>query len=240
MSIAKLIGYNMQARVSLLLISVMIILSFGANPVVGQKRAPDFTLVDINDNTFSLSNCPAKVVLIDFFGTQCPPCITEIPVLTDLYHEYSRDQLEIISISSEDEVILRNFAQQQNMEWIVARDTAGVNNDYYEGSPYRPIPRSFLVDADGYIRYDHTGWSGADDESELRSQISSLLSGTSNGGNGDSDGDSDTGQTGPPYTLIAIIGGAVIIFLIVGIVAAGQLLGWSESPKKRRSHKGNG
>ncbi len=50
----------------------------------------------------------------------------------------------------------------------------------------------------------------------------------------------DTGPTGPPYTLIAIIGGAVIIFLIVSIVVAGQLLGWSKSPKKRRSHTGKG
>lgn len=48
----------------------------------------------------------------------------------------------------------------------------------------------------------------------------------------------DTGQTGLPFTLIAIIGGAVIIFLIVGIVVAGQLLGWSEPPKKRGSHRG--
>jgi thiol-disulfide isomerase/thioredoxin len=47
----------------------------------------------------------------------------------------------------------------------------------------------------------------------------------------------DTEQTGPPYTLIAIIGGAVIVFLVVGIVVAGQLLGWSEPAKKRRSRK---
>jgi peroxiredoxin len=45
------------------------------------------------------------------------------------------------------------------------------------------------------------------------------------------------GQTGLPYTLIAIIVGAVIVFLVVGIVVAGQLLGWSEPAKKRRSRK---
>ena len=227
----------MQVRANLFLISVMILLSFSFNPVFGQQKAQDFTLVDLDGSSFTLSECPARVVLMDFFGTQCPPCLTEIPVLRSLYHEYSRDELEIISISPEGEGTLRDFAQQYNMEWIVASDPTGGVSDVY-GIAY--IPRTFLVDAQNYIRYDHTGWSGAGDESELRSQISSLISGTSNGGNGDSNGDSDAGQTGPPYTLIAIIGGAVIIFLIVGIVAAGQLLGWSQSPKKRRSHKGKG
>jgi len=48
------------------------------------------------------------------------------------------------------------------------------------------------------------------------------------------DADSDTGHHGPPYTLIAFIGVGVIVFLVIGIVVAGQLLGWSEPPKKRR------
>ena len=123
------------------------------------------------------------------------------------------------------------------MEWIVAKDTAGVV-DAYLGLDTR-IPHTFLV-ANGTIRYDLLGWGvERGDPSNLRSEIDSLLSGTGNGdSDGDSTDDSGTGQTGPPYTLIAIIGGAVIIFLIVGIVAAGQLLGWSESPKKRHFHKG--
>jgi len=227
----------MQVKASPFLISVMILLSFSVNPAFGEQKAQDFTLIDIEGSSFTLSECPAKVVLIDFFGTYCSPCKDAIPTFRNVYNEYSRDELEIISISPEGGGTLRDFAQQYNMEWIVASDPTGGVSDAY-GITY--IPRTFLVDAQNYIRYDHTGWSGAGDETELRSQISSLLSGTSNGGNGDSNGDSDTAQTGPPYTLIAIIGGAVIIFLIVGVVAAGQLLGWSESPKKRRSHQGKG
>ena len=213
---------------------MIILLSFCVNPVFGEKKAQDFTLVDIDGSSFTLYECPAKVVLIDFFGTYCGPCKDAIPTLRNLYTEYSRDELEIISISPEGEGTLRNFAQQYNMEWIVASDPTGGVSDTY-GITY--IPRTFLVDAQNYIRYDHTGWGGEADASELRSRISSLISGTENG---DSNGDSDTGQTGPPYMLIAIIGGAVIIFLIVGIVVAGQLLGWSEPSKKHRSHKGEG
>ncbi|MDH5451700.1 MAG: TlpA family protein disulfide reductase [Candidatus Bathyarchaeota archaeon] len=220
----------MRVKVSVYFISLMIMFLFGVHSVLGQKEAPDFTLVDINGTTFTLSNCSARVVLIDFFATWCTPCKVEIPVLRSLYDEYLRDQLEIISISSENEGTLRNFVQRAdiNMTWIVACDTAGVMDDYYGGAFSRPIPRTFLVDADGYIRYDHTGWSGAGDELELRSKISSLLSGTENG-------DFDTEPSGIPYWLIAIVGGIVVVSLIVGIIVAPRMLRRSKPPNKRHS-----
>jgi len=203
----------------------------GANPVVGKEEAPNFTLVDINGEQFSLSDHLGKVVLLDFFATWCGPCISEIEHLKSLYNKYSPDQLVILSISvdpnSDTVQILQNFAQQYEIAWTVARDTTNVADKY----GVSPIPHLVMVDTEGYKIHDHVGLTG---ETTLRSEIDSLLSGT---GNGDSNGDSDTGQTGPPYTLIAIIGGAVIVFLVVGIVVAGRLLGWSGPSKKRGSRK---
>ncbi len=212
----------------------MTILFFGVNPVVGKTKALDFALVDINGNSFTLSKCSAKLVLIDFFATWCDPCKAAIPTFRSLYNEYSRDQLEIISISPEGEDTLRSFAQRAdiNMIWIVASDPAGSVSGDYLGLDTR-IPHIFLVDANRYIDYDHLGWSGDTDASKLRSKIGSLLSGTSNG---DSNGNSDTVSSGPPFELIAIIGGVVVVFL-VGIVVAGQKLGWSKPAKKRRRSK---
>ena len=221
----------MRAKIAVSFLLLTIVFVLGADPVVGKEKAQNFTLVDINGEQFSLSDHLGKVVLLDFFTTWCGPCIFEIEHLKGLYNEYSPDQLVILSISVDpytDTVpILQNFAQQNEMTWTVARDTDNIAYRY----GVSPIPHLVIVDAEGYKRHNHIGLTA---ESTFRSEIDSLLSEI---GNGDSNGDPDTGQTEPPYTLIAAIGVGVIVFLVVGVVVARKLLGRSKPAKKRRSRK---
>jgi len=221
----------MRAKIAVSFLLLTIVFVLGADPVVGKEKSPNFTLVDINGEQFSLSDHLGKVVLLDFFTTWCGPCIFEIEHLKGLYNEYSPDQLVILSISVDpytDTVqILQNFAQQNEMTWTVARDTDNIAYRY----GVSPIPHLVIVDAEGYKRHNHIGLTA---ESTLGSEIDSLLSEI---GNSDSNGNPDTGQTEPPYTLIAAIGVVVIVFLVVGIIVARKLLGRSKPSKKRRSRK---
>jgi peroxiredoxin len=221
----------MQAKIAAFFLLLTTAFALGADPVAGKEKAPNFTLVDINGEQFSLSDHLGKIVLLDFFTTWCGPCIFEIEHLKGLYNEYSPDQFVILSISVDQYTdtipILQSFAQQNEMTWTVARDTDNVASKY----GVSPIPHLVIVDAEGYKRHNHIGLTA---ESTFRSEIDSLLSEI---GNGDSNVDSDTGQTEPPYTLIAAIGVGVIVLLVVGVVVARKRLGRSKRAKKRRSRK---
>jgi len=217
----------MRVKVSIFLVLLVITFSFGINPIVGKGKAPDFTLVDIDGNEFSLSNQLGKVVIINFFGTDCYYCKLEMPHLRALHDEYPSEQFVIISISVrpwDTNEALRNFVQQYDMEWTVARDTANVAGKYGVSG----IPHTVIVDAEGYKRYDHIELT---EEATFRSEIDSLLSGKEND-------DSNTVATELPLELIAIVG-AVAVLLVIGIVVIRQKFKWmkpsrnDEGPPKR-------
>ena len=64
------------------------------------KRAPDFTLKDINGNDFNLASLfgKGKYIVVDFWGSWCSWCIKGFPKMKEYYNNY-RDKLEIVSIA---------------------------------------------------------------------------------------------------------------------------------------------
>ena len=215
-------------RTKILAFSLLLTIAFvfGADSGFGKEKAQDFELVDINGKSFTLSEHLGKVVLLDFFATWCGPCVMEIEHLQALYRDYSSEQLVILSISvdieSDSLPKLQLFAQQNQMQWTVARDTDNVGYKY----GVSPIPHIVVVDTEGYERYIHIGVTA---ESTLRSEIDALIS---ENGNGDSSG-SDAAQTEADHTLLALVGGCGIALFVIGIIAAKKRREKSKAIRKR-------
>ncbi len=62
------------------------------------KEAPNFTLIDIDNKQFSLTDLKGKYILLDFWATYCQPCIQEIPNLKRIHSEFGGDKFEIVSV----------------------------------------------------------------------------------------------------------------------------------------------
>ena len=129
--------------------------------------APDFTLTDINDEVFSLSDYRGHIVLIDFFFIACKPCEVTIPYLRQLYTTYS-PQLVVVSITvspyTDTQTELDNYKKDNEMSWVIARDTEAVTSLY----SVTAAPTLFIIDADGYIRHKHVGSQNMEEvEAEL-------------------------------------------------------------------------
>lgn len=159
----------MDGKVALLI--GLALLSLVIQSVPAQEVAPDFTLTDIDGVEFSLGDYRGKVVLLDFFDTLCGECREEIPHLKSLHVEFG-DDLVIISISvslSFDTVEkLQQFRNEHEIDWILARDTIGIYDDY--DAQY--IPTLVIIDQEGYIQQRHVGLKG---ESVLQQEIYEII-----------------------------------------------------------------
>jgi thiol-disulfide isomerase/thioredoxin len=79
----------------------------------GLVLAPDFSLTDLKEDTFRLSDFRGKVVVLDFMATWCGPCRLQMPHFNVVRERYDRE-IVLISIDvdpRESTEVLRSFAQ---------------------------------------------------------------------------------------------------------------------------------
>jgi len=80
--------------------------------------APDFTLTDIYGNAYTNENLLGKIVVFNFWGIWCKPCVKEIPQLNKLAKFYSnRDDIIFLAVSSDSENSLKKFNKRKKFRY---------------------------------------------------------------------------------------------------------------------------
>ncbi len=124
-----------------------------AAPAVGHP-APDFTLVTVTGETFSLSALNGKPVVLNFWATWCPPCRAELPELQAAGSRYG-DQVIIAGVNqAEPPDDVRAFAGQLGLTYPIPLDEAAVVSRQYA---VRSLPTTFFIDRRGIIRRIQSG-----------------------------------------------------------------------------------
>jgi cytochrome c-type biogenesis protein len=165
---SKMHNYILIGIVFIILIAII---SFAFYRPSNEIEFSDFTLTDLNGQTFKLSDFRGKVVIIDFMATWCKPCLIETANLIEIWRDHG-DELIIISIDadpSETEDQLRNFKEDfPEATWIWAMDTENLAYDHKIMS----IPTLIIFDQNGKIVARHEGIT---DNQILIDEIEKLL-----------------------------------------------------------------
>ena len=98
-------------------------------------KAPDFTLVSLEGDMFTLSDLRGKVILLNFWATWCYPCKIEIPDLNKLQEKY---QAAILMITH-DMGVIAEVADR------VAVMYAGALHGQFTPGSYIPLRFTFLI-----------------------------------------------------------------------------------------------
>ncbi|WP_339917648.1 TlpA disulfide reductase family protein [Yeosuana marina] len=124
-------------------------LSFWASLDSG-AAAPNFQYKTIDNKKISLDKQKGKYVLLDFWGTWCPPCRNDIPDLKIFYND-NKDYLEIIGISCNDEYdSWKNLIIEKQMNWIQIFNNPQ-NEDLTKTYDINVFPTKILIGPDGKI-----------------------------------------------------------------------------------------
>ena len=149
-----------------LLVAVVVLLPPGEEEP--GTPAPDFSVVDVDDNVFHLNaHIGSRPILIQFMNPLGSRCKTMAVVLNDLTLHYGVS-LEIVSLSKQTESELIQFRDTYGNDWTFASVGPEIFGDYGVSG----LPHFVLVDKKGIICYEADGLVTLD---ELIAEINPLL-----------------------------------------------------------------
>lgn len=142
---------------------------FEARPAT---TAPELKAQDLAGAPKTLADYRGKVVLLNFWASWCPPCLREIPSMERLRIRMAGRPLAIVALdSAETQEDVSAFLSTMKPGFPVLLDPDGSNTRRWK---VFALPTTFLLDAEGRVRYVLTGpteW----DEGEALAVIESLL-----------------------------------------------------------------
>lgn len=115
------------------------------------KPVPQIVVNDTQGKPFDLAALAGQVVLVDFWATNCAPCIAEFPNLRQIYKEFGGRGFEIVGISFDDSPdTVEAFRTRAKLPWKMVMNESP-QGKISERFLTRSIPALFLVDKQGKI-----------------------------------------------------------------------------------------
>jgi thiol-disulfide isomerase/thioredoxin len=135
---------------------------------VGQALPLKYTALDGRE--VDISHMRGKVVLVDFWATDCVFCMRGLPELISFYRQYHTNGFEIVGIStdSKKEPVLR-VIQEKNVPWAIYADQDGWTNRFAAACGVTGVPDYWLVDRKGFVR--EMAAHGSDDDLQRKIQF---------------------------------------------------------------------
>ncbi len=137
----------------LLFCSLLLIAACDPGPKVVEivgKTAPDFSLVDRQGKTWTLSELKGQVVVLYFWSSWCPPCREDLPAMQRLYSRLPKDNCKMLAILNRDKPeVAYAFAEKLGITVPILYDR---NNDVCEKYGVVGLPVTYIVDKKGVLR----------------------------------------------------------------------------------------
>jgi len=136
-----------------------------------QDDVLDFALADLDGNRVSLSDerFEGKVVLVELWGTWCPPCLVQMPHLIRWQETYGDRGFEIVALEfaafqtgpkEEYEKGLRESLDEAGVNYTVIQ--AGETTDLRDVLPtlqnFQGFPTSIFIGRDGLVKHMKSGF----------------------------------------------------------------------------------
>lgn len=133
--------------------------------------APDVELVMFDGSTRTFDHYAGTPLVANFWGSWCPPCVVEMPILEESFQKYS-PQVAFIGIDTQDS--RDNALETIELTGVTYEMADDRDASLFEAFGVFAMPTTFFLDEEGRIVRRH---SGAIASSQLEEAIEQLIEG---------------------------------------------------------------
>lgn len=145
----------------LFLIAICLISSAAHGKVKVGDRFPTIELNLLESTTkFDPQTIRGKVVLIDVWGSDCPPCRLAMPKMNSIYLNLREKNFLILGINvDENDDDIKYFLEEYKIDYPLLDDR---KHNLVKRLGVEVMPTSYLIDSKGIVRYIHKGFRSGD------------------------------------------------------------------------------
>ena len=144
------------------------------------RKAPGFTLHDLNGKKVSLSDFAGRIVVLDLWATWCKPCIASFPAMQLMVNKHPEVSFLFIAVQELEENPLphvKAFVEKRNYPFTVLLDepVSKGSEQFRILSAYRPdgIPAKYIIDKKGMLQFQTSGFNT---DAELTNELEAMFS----------------------------------------------------------------
>ncbi len=112
-------------------------------------KISNLELKDLNGTVYTLESLKGKVIVLNFWFTQCKPCVAEFPDLNELKSKFDREKVVFFAVSWNDTATINSFMKNRQLDYTIIPKGNKVI-DYFKIPHY---PYNVIIDQNGTIEY---------------------------------------------------------------------------------------
>lgn len=118
------------------------------NELDGSKIS-GLNLEDLNGEKFNLENLKGKIIVLNFWFTQCKPCVAEFPELKNLKQKFINQEVEFFALTWNNKETIDKFLINHKLDFKIVPN-GKIIIDKFKIPHY---PYNIVIDKDGKIEY---------------------------------------------------------------------------------------
>ncbi len=113
------------------------------------SKLEELNLEDINGVKFNLENLKGKVIVLNFWFTQCKPCVAEFPELNNIKEKYKNQDVEFFAVTWNNKETIEKFLLNHKLDFNIIPNGKLIIDKFK--IPHYPY--NIVIDKNGKVEY---------------------------------------------------------------------------------------